>query len=88
MGKTKPQELKGKFMLLFYRKMYKLTFWCCNESTDSKCKDKPLHFKCIYLLQGRKKKLLKTEFVYVVLFLEITPVKQFVNKNVGNGKTC
>lgn len=39
-------------------------------------------------LTRKKKNLIKTEFVYVILFLEITPVKQFVNKNVGNGKTC
>lgn len=39
-------------------------------------------------LTRKKKNLLKTEFVYVVLFLEITPVKQFVKKKVGNGKTC
>lgn len=31
-------------------------------------------------LTRKKKNLLKTEFVYVVLFLEKTPVKQFVNK--------
>lgn len=58
----------------FTEKCINLPFDAVTKALTASAKINP------FIVNARKKKnLLKTEFVYVILFLEITPVKQFVN---------
>lgn len=63
----------------FREKCINLPFDAVTKALTASAKINPFILNA-YISHKEEKNLLKTEFVYEVLFFEITPVKQFVNK--------